>query len=447
MLATHAKLAFLANDNQTAERDLHTIIDVYSPDISYLTDGRVKLGDKPNSPCGWTVTDIAQWLQRTRSAPESQVFRGMFVSAFAPLDDEAKALTERYVSDTAQANSSFAPAYFYAAVGAQKIVAYKSLAFSDTERAAHNRHIIELYSKALQLNPRIEKAFVDRAEAFLEQKEYSSAVSDFDHAIVLTSNDAALWNDRGLAKQETYDKDGAIADYTHAINLKMKSGDAQALTYSLDNRADLYTKLGSYKKAVADYNWLIGYRLHDIMMSINLDFFRKLYPEYATVDDAKLKDKLHRMYYPNFSNETFDQVVSKPEGMHPSLTGLLPEAYLKRADVLLALKSFAAAHTDYVRSQRFAEHENNDRWRTPPGLQKLAVDVQTLDAHDAANIRVWVKPTDGDNQPTDALPAEFVLNCNHRTVQVGGERSAFEPAPGSSAEMVRDYFCITYPLD
>jgi len=443
LLAIHAKLAFLANDNRTAEQDLRTIIGTYSPDISYLTDGRVKLSDKPHTPCGWTIADVGEWLQRSRSAPEAQVFRAMFVAAFAPLDDGAKALTQRYVADAVQANPSFAPAYFYAAVGTQKIVAYKSLAFSDAERAAHNRHIIELYSKVIQLNPRIEKAFADRAESFLEQRDYSSAVSDFDHAIALTPNDAALWNDRGLAKQETYDKDGAIADYTQAIELKTKSGDVHALTYSLDNRGDLYTKLGSYKKALNDYNSLIGYRLHDIMMSINLDFFRELYPEYATVDDAKLKDKLHRMYYPNFSNETFDQVISKPEGMHPSLTGLLPEAYLKRADVFLALKNFSAAHTDYVRSQRFAKRENEERWRTPPGLQRLAADVQTLDAHDGANVRVWVKPTDNDNQPTDATPTEFVLDCNHRTVQIGSGRSAFEPAPGSSAEVVRDYFCIT----
>jgi hypothetical protein len=127
----------------------------------------------------------------------------------------------------------------------------------------------------------------------------------------------------------------------------------------------------------------------------------------------------------------------------PSLSGFLPEAYLKRADVEIALKNFSAAHSDYVRSQLFAKHENEERWRVPPGLQALAVDVKTLDAHDAANVRVWVKPTDSDNQPTDVPPTEFVLDCNHRTVQTGNGHAAFEPAPGSSAETVRDYFCAT----
>ena len=74
---------------------------------------------------------------------------------------------------------------------------------------------------------------------------------------------------------------------------------------SLDNRAALFVKLGDFKKALTDYNNLIGYRLHDVMFSINLDFFRQLYPEYASVDDARLKDKLRKMYYPNFSEQTF----------------------------------------------------------------------------------------------------------------------------------------------
>ena len=443
MLAMHAKLSLLANDDQTVERDLRAIIESYSSDLQFLSDGHVKLSEKPSSACGWAGKDVEQWLQRSHNATNAQVFRGMYVSAFAPLDDEAKSLTERYMPDLVTNNPSSAPAYFYAAVGAQKVVTYKSLAFSDAERAAYNNHVIGLYSKVIKLNPQIEKAFAERADAYLQQKEYALAVSDYDHAIALAPKDAALWNDRGLAKQETYDKDGAIADYSHAIELKTTAYNFRALNYSLDNRGDLYSKLGSYKKALSDYTSLIGFRLHDIVMSINLEFFRELYPEYAGVDDAKLKDKLHRMYYPNFSNETFEQVINKPEGMHPSLNGFLPEAYLKRADVQLALKNFSAAHTDYVRSQLFAKHENEERWRVPPGLQALAVDVKTLDAHDAANVRVWGKPIDSDNQATDAPPTEFVLDCNHRTVQTGNGHSAFEPAPGSSAETVRDYFCAT----
>lgn len=441
MLAVHAKLAFLANKDSVVEQDLHSIIELYSSDINYLTDGRVKVSDKPNSACGWTIEDIDRWLQHSHNSTDSQVFREIYVAAFAPLDDAAKVLTQQFSTELINKNPGSAPAWFYAGVGAQKIVAFKAIGFSNEQRAAHSSHIIDLYSKAIQLNPRIEKAFAERADAYLQQKNYSAAISDYDHAIALVPTDAGLWNDRGLAKQETYDKDGAIADYTQAIKLKTTADDFHALTYSLDNRGDLYTKLGDYKRAFNDYTSLIGYRLHDLIMSINLDFFRALYPEYASVDDAKLKDKLHRMYYPNFSDETFEQVIAQPQGMHPSFSSFLPEAYLKRADVLLALKNFAAAHADYMRSQLFAHNGNEDRWRTPAGLKELAIDVQTLDTHDMANIRVWVKLNDKDNQTTDVTATQFVLDCNRRTVQVVGDHTGFEPAPGSPAEIVRDFFC------
>jgi len=443
LTAIHAKFALLAGDNATTQRDLQTILAMYSPDIQYLTDSRVKLDDKPISGCSWTSEAVKQWLQRSGNSTDAQVFQGMYLAAFAPLDSEAKGLTSRYMVDLVKANPTSAPAYFYAAVGAQKVAMFKSLAFSDAERTEHNRHIIELYTKALQLNPNIKAAYAERAEAYLQEKDHSAAISDYDHAINLSPDVAGLWNDRGLAKQETYDKDGAISDFSKAIELKTKKRDVNALSYSLENRGELYLKLGNYKKALADYNTLIGARLQNIIIFINLDFFRNLYPEYANVDDARLKDKLHRMYYPNFSNETFDQVISKPEGMHPSLTGFLPEAYLKRADILLALKNFSAARTDYVRSQRFKKEQGDDRWRTPPGLQKLAIDLQTLDAHDPANVKVWVKPADGDNQIAEAPPTEFVIDCAHRTVQAGNERTVIEPAPGSSAEAVRDFFCTS----
>lgn len=441
LTAIHAKIALITGDNATTQRDLHSIVSTYSSNIQYLTDGRVKLEDKPNSGCSWTHEDVKQWLERSGNTTDAQVFQGMYFAAFAPLDDEAKNLTSRYMADLVKENPTSAQVYFYAAMGAQKIVAFKALIFSDTERAEYNRHIIELYTKALQLNPNIEAAYAERAEAYLQQKDFSAAINDYDHAISLSPDDGALWNDRGLAKQETYNKDGAVADFSKAIELKTKKNDTHALSYSLDNRGDLYFKLGSYKKALADYNTLIGLRLHDVIMFINLDFFRELYPEYRNVDDARLKEKLRRMYYPNFSSETFDQVISKPEGMHPSLTGFLPEAYLKRADVLLALKKFSAARTDYMRSQLFKKEETDNRWRVLPGLQKLAIDVQTLDAHDPANVKVWLKPGQEDRSITEASPTEFVIDCTRRTVQIGNARSPIEPPPGTSAEAVRDFFC------
>jgi Flp pilus assembly protein TadD len=58
-------------------------------------------------------------------------------------------------------------------------------------------------------------AYADRAEAYFERKNYSSAIPDYDHAIALSPKDAALWNDRAMAKEETRDKSGAVR--LHAV--------------------------------------------------------------------------------------------------------------------------------------------------------------------------------------------------------------------------------------
>ncbi len=444
LLALHAKLAFMAHDDATTSHDLHEIIDAYSSDIQFLTDGRVKLTDKtPDGLCGWTAEDIEQWLQRSNNAPEAQIFRSMFTASFAPLDDNAKALTARYTAEAIRANPSFAPAYFYAAVGSEKITAYKALAFSETERTAHNNSLIALWSKAIQLNASIEEAYAERADEYLSDKDYSATISDYDWAIALTPNDAALWNDRGLAKQETYDKSGAITDFTHAIALKTQNNDLNALTYSLDNRADLYMKLKDYKQALDDYTALIAARFHNIVVFINLDFFRELYPEYRTVSDAKLKSKLHRMYVPNYTDQMFEQEISKPEGLHPSLDCELPEAYLKRADTLLALKRFSAARADYYRTRLFANRQDDERWRTPSGLHGMAVDLQTLETKNS-RVNVWVKLPENSDQSIEQQPTRFAVDCQLHTIQMGDRSSAaFDPTPGSYAEVVRDFFCAS----
>jgi Flp pilus assembly protein TadD len=59
-------------------------------------------------------------------------------------------------------------------------------------------------------------AYADRAEAYFERKNYSSAIPDYDHAIALSPKDAALWNDRAMAKEETRDKSGAVR--LHAVD-------------------------------------------------------------------------------------------------------------------------------------------------------------------------------------------------------------------------------------
>ena len=110
-------------------------------------------------------------------------------------------------------------------------------------------------------------------------QDWKNAIADYDQAVKIDPNDAVLWNDRGLAKKETFDKSGAIDDYIQAIKLKSAKRDDDAdksdsLASTFENRADLYVKLGEYQKAVADYSQTIGQKLGGtLLLYLNLERF------------------------------------------------------------------------------------------------------------------------------------------------------------------------------
>ncbi len=276
-------------------------------------------------------------------------------------------------------------------------------------------------------------------------RDYQKAIPDYDEAIKLNPDNEALWNDRGLAKQETYDKSGAVDDFTHAIVLKTGEEDTNALALTLENRADLYVRLGDLKKALSDYTQEIGYQLQSEILFMNLEMFRSLYPEYGDVDDTRLIDKLHRMYYPNFKDDDFRKSIEKPDGK--SLNAQLPYVYLKRADVLLTLKQYHAANADYMRAQKLDTSSMKDiwRWRTPPGLKGLAIDLQSLQATDPKKVSVWVRNAAEDGTWDGQDPVEYLIDCHTLKVQASSvpsqPRAWQDPIPGSQSETIRDFFC------
>ena len=408
LIAIRAKLSYIARNDAATLDDIQRLIDSYSSDINYLTDGRVKPADQPNSVCAWGPQDVDVLIQRTHRDPRALLFRGIYYAAFSPLDDASKPLAERDLAEAVKADPHNADPYFYSAVGAKKITAFKALGFSAAETSELDRHLIGLYSGAIGLNSHIGEAYAERADAYLTEHNSRLAIPDYDKAILMDPKNARLWNDRGLAKGDTYDKSGAIEDLSHALELKSAKGDTDALLSSVENRGDLYMKLGNYKKALADYTTLIVERLRGALLFMNLDFFRELYPEYAGIDDSHLREKLHRMYYPNFSDDDFKKTMDNPQGMHPSTDGELPEAYLKRADALLAMVDFRAAKADYARSQRFQDqHAEITRWRQSAGLPKMELDIQTVDTTNLANETVWIRTSRDDDSLNSLGPTEF----------------------------------------
>lgn len=89
-------------------------------------------------------------------------------------------------------------------------------------------------------------AFARRGLLLLEEKQYAAALADFDSAERYGYRQAALYVNRGIAKEKLNRTNEALADFSQAVRL-----DPTPKTYNL--RANCYFKKGDYEKAVADY--------------------------------------------------------------------------------------------------------------------------------------------------------------------------------------------------
>jgi tetratricopeptide (TPR) repeat protein len=102
------------------------------------------------------------------------------------------------------------------------------------------------------------------------KSDYEGAIQDFTKAIELNPNYAKAYGNRGNAKQTLGDFKGAIEDYNKVLELKPND----ALAYV--NRGKAKWQLRDFKGSVEDYNWAI-----------------KVNPKYADAYYARANAKQH----------------------------------------------------------------------------------------------------------------------------------------------------------
>jgi len=90
-------------------------------------------------------------------------------------------------------------------------------------------------------------SFYRRGLTYFEKNDYSRAIQDFDEAIKLNPDNAAILQSRGWAYESKNDYDQAIRDYDRALSLQSSYGPA------LIRRAKVYEAKRQYEQALADY--------------------------------------------------------------------------------------------------------------------------------------------------------------------------------------------------
>jgi tetratricopeptide (TPR) repeat protein len=114
------------------------------------------------------------------------------------------------------------------------------------------------YVRANKLDPKsvpvskLESAYHNSGIVRFELGAFDAAIADLSHAIELKPNDQDLLNDRGVAKWNQGDIEGAIADYNQSIAINPKTA---ARAYR--NLALVKSSKGDTDGAIADYNQAI----------------------------------------------------------------------------------------------------------------------------------------------------------------------------------------------
>lgn len=117
---------------------------------------------------------------------------------------------------------------------------------------ANKGQMIEAYSylsKAIKIDPEFDDAYYERGSVNGRMNLYEKAITDFTKASELNPDDAAAFNNRGLAYAKGFnDYERAIADFTTAIEVNPQFAEAY------ENRGIAFMKQeGNKDKACSDW--------------------------------------------------------------------------------------------------------------------------------------------------------------------------------------------------
>jgi tetratricopeptide (TPR) repeat protein len=103
------------------------------------------------------------------------------------------------------------------------------------------------YTQAIRLKPDYVEAYNNRGGARRNKGDMEGALADYTEAIRLKPDSAAPYNNRGVTRSDRGDVEGALADYSEAISLE--PDDASAY----NNRGNARRDKGDVEGALADY--------------------------------------------------------------------------------------------------------------------------------------------------------------------------------------------------
>jgi tetratricopeptide (TPR) repeat protein len=365
--ALKAKIEFEAGHFEDSMRDLDAAIATdYDDSQQVFNDGKVK-PTQTAQPCVWTEADFDTLERRFPQDYRPSMYRGLYLTFFYSfdLDSDYSPVLDAYHRAATLNPRTPLPKLF---IGDLYIIGRlggmlsptnaqclddvvprtpKCLALDELHRTG-----VRSLTQAIAIDPNFGPSYAVRAIAFSKLKEYRQAIRDYDKVLELKPTREAeriSYSDRGLVKVSLGEYQSAILDFTQSIAIGCKE-----ICGSYDNRADAYLRLHNYPKAIEDISSSIKLTLSSAVFLMNIDQFRRIYPEYDAVPDDALCERLRVLFFPAMSYADFaKQFLIDAKEFESSI---LPGLYLKRGDAYAALKQTQKANKEYDRvSHAFPE--------------------------------------------------------------------------------------------
>jgi tetratricopeptide (TPR) repeat protein len=385
-----ANIEFVAGRHKQAMNDLEKglLEDIENAESLFAPSG------SPNSTarnsCEWQLSDLDRLVGESPADYRTLVFRGLYYFSLVAVNVKySKSASDDFRSATT-INPQSAQAYYFLGRICSRNAFFPSLTGISQEKS--HKSAIQAYDKAVELDPNLWPAFLERANSRYQLKQYKLAISDFDRVLELDPENSGAYHDRALAKLNTDQYRPAILDFDEAI--RRRSPDDMNLWAMYENRADCYIKLTEYRAAVADLTVAIRLQLRFQGFLFDLRQFRALYPEYNQVSDRDFILKLNKLFWPQYAYEVLAKQLS--ENKNEWAIDVLDELYEKRGDAYLNLRDFRRGTRDFKRIfdgiPLFADVV--DRWRliqADPNGNELYIDVKTVEFADPGPSRLWLK--------------------------------------------------------
>ncbi len=122
------------------------------------------------------------------------------------------------------------------------------IAFEKGNLATHTGEKIRYFDEAIELQPDFADAYYNRGHARDEIRDFEGAIVDYDEAINLDPDFAEAYANRGVSRYKQEDSEGAIRDYDKAISLNPYSANV------FNNRGTVHFGNNRIEAAVRDFD-------------------------------------------------------------------------------------------------------------------------------------------------------------------------------------------------